>query len=421
MKTATELLKTNPKDFIRQAIARAKKTEPLYHTLLHFNEAKILEEAKTIDGPFKGLPIVISEALPQKGTPATYGSHLLKDNISAIDAPEILRLKALGLVPFGKGNVSEFGLSFETENGLAPPTKNPLNPVMTPGGGASGPAAAVASGIAPFALGTDVSGALRVGASLTGTFGLLPSRGQMPIVRPHLLPYTERMFYRKGPIARTLEDLKLLWDALASEKYTKTGPYHIASSLDFGAFAVSPEVAEVFRATENALQKAGHKVTRAQLKLPRDLLSHFKAIFSTDRYLLISQVMGENLDLMQKMRPETLRFLDIGSKTPAVRYALALTFQGWVEETFEQLFSTYDLLLTPALPVPAWPLGEVPTKVNGIPLDPELGIWEFLLPFNMSGHPALVFPCGLDPRGMPIGMQLAAPRFHEALLFNALA
>lgn len=434
-RSATELIKLvhskaiSSEEIVKEAVLTAKKIEPSIHSLIHFDPKQPVSK-----GPLGGIPIVISDALSLQNTPLTWGSLLFKDHISKQSGEEVQRLIDDGATILGKGNISEFGLSFETANALMPPTKNPLNTLMSPGGGASGVAAAIAAGIVPWGVGTDVSGALRLGASCMGLLGMIATRGRVPIVRRHLLPYTEQMFYRKGPLARTPQDLALLLNHLAGTSpndpcsskelppdYTqclqkKPPKFKIAASLDLGFIPVHPEVKEVFEKTLAKLANLGHTIEEAPIRLSPDLLAHFKDIFATDRYLLIGKLLGDSEESEKKLLEQTLHWMRIGGQVSGVRYALALTFLGKLQEAFEKLFTSYDLLVTPAISTCVWPLGEHPETG----LDPDLGLWAFLLPFNMSGHPSLVFPGGKDSRQMPVGMQFCAGRFQEEQLLQAV-
>lgn len=407
-------------DVVQQSLAKQQELS-LLNALIYVHKNPVVQE-----GPLQGLPIVISDAINWAGAPTTYGSLLLKDHMSHEDALETARLKKAGLTLIGKGNMSEFGLDFETTNQLIGPTLNPLDRSLSCGGGASGVAAAVAAGIVPWGVGTDISGGMRVGASLMGLLSLLPTRGRVPIVRRHLLPYSERMFFRKGPIAKDIYNLALLFNYLAAYEprdplspnrpipdYTqclneKPGRLTIGYSADLSFLTVHPEVQQAFEMAIQRFEKAGHTLKKVPLKLSPDLFLHFKEIFGVDRFLLISQMLDAQGEKQKLLSPRTCEWLTLGKEVSGVRYALALTFQGWLEETINTLFQDYDLLLTPALPLPPWPAGHTPQTD-----DPLVGLWAFLFPFNMSGHPTLVFPTDAL-----IGMQLVAPPFQEERLLQ---
>lgn len=429
MKSVKELLErgSNPITLMETFIAHARISEPKFHTLLYYDEESVKKQVKEAKGPLQGLPVVISDVIQWRGTPSTFGSILLKNHLVEEDAPEVKRLKEAGLTLFGKGNVGEFGLGFETDSPLMTPSLNPINPFYTLGSSGGGVAAAVASGLVPWAIGTDVSGALRAAASCTGLFALLPSRGRIPLVRRHLLPYTEQMFYRKGPIAKNLYDLALLFNYLVEKgpDYTKClskkgGSLKIAASPDLGFLPLDKQVKEKFEQTIQRFKSLGHNVELVALPFSNDLIEHFKELFATDRALLIAQLLDDHGENQKSLTPTTLKWIQLGHSISGLRYSLALIFQGWLQETLNNLFNKYDLLLTPALPTPPWKRGQPPAAIEGQPLDPYAGLWAFLFPFNMLGHPALVFPSGFSDSGLPIGMQLVAPHFYEERLLQVV-
>ncbi|MFQ5729861.1 MAG: amidase family protein, partial [Waddliaceae bacterium] len=208
-------------DFFLQKIERLN---PKLNALLYINDQNAKNYArkftKLVEGndfsrPLLGVPLVVPDPLNMKGTPTTYGSLVLEDNICEEDQVEITLLKNAGAIILGKTNMAEFRLSFLTQNHLIGPCHHPSFPEYSPGGPAAGGGAAVVGGLSPLALSVDMGGSLRVNRSFCDLIGLTPTRGRVPTIRSHLLPYSEKMFYRKGIVAKNIRDVTMMLDVIS--------------------------------------------------------------------------------------------------------------------------------------------------------------------------------------------------------------
>lgn len=384
--------------------------------------------------PLWGIPTAVPDVVDMKGTPTTLGSILYKEHIFDEDSVEVARLKSDGAVILGKTNVAEFGLCYDTINKLLPPCVNPWNGRYSAGGGAGGNAVAVAAGLIPIALGTDFHGALRMSCSFCGVFGIAPTRGRIPIIRPHLLSFTDKKFYRKGVCSRNVRDMAQMLGVLArrdannrtccgspEENYEARlleplGKLKIAWSPDLGFLPVEKRVLNAVEKGANQLEKLGHAIERANLGIDQDVTHHFLHLFSADRYLLVMRSIQDHPQNYGLLSDPIKEWLRMGDKVTGVQYSLAISYMQALEQKLDTLLEEFDMILTPAVPAAPFPLMEPPATLEGKPVPPYVGLWNFLLPFNMSGHPALVVPCGLDDRGMPIGMQIVGRKFSEALM-----
>ena len=282
LKSLIEQKKIKSLDLTNLFLKRIEQANPQLNAFLYINTDGAREQSKKIDSlvsqgnfskPLLGIPVVFPDSLDMQGIPTTFGSLLLKDSIVREDAIEIALIKDAGAVILGKANMAEFGLSYITKNRLGPPCKHPVNPLYTPGGPNGGSAAALASGLAALAMATDFSGSLRLISSFCGLLGLMPTRGRVPTIRKHLLPFTEQVLYRRGVIAKNAFDLALLFQILAQpdsrdhicsrtqeENYQqaieKEGiKLKIAWSPDLGFLSPEPDVLHCFHEALKLLQK----------------------------------------------------------------------------------------------------------------------------------------------------------------------
>jgi len=429
-------------DFFLEQIALENKVLNIF---LYIDEEDARKDAKRLDAmiakefpskPLFGIPSVVPDFLNLENTPTTFGSKLFKGQTQANDAVEIGNLKQAGAVILGKTNVSEFGLSYDTTNNLQGPCVNPWNHSYSAGGGAAGGAAAVAAGLAPIALATDFSGALRLSASNCGVLGMMPTRGRVPNVHRHLLPFTERMFLRKGAIARHAIDIAMVLNVLAQpdprdpfcscdspENYVECiqqelpRKFKIGFSTNMSFFSAHPEVVHLLETGAEKLKSLGHTVEQISLNFSQDLLRHFQNLFTADRYVLIMKYLSEHPSNYDLLSNEVKSWLKLGNAVTGPQYAMGITYLGMIEQQIEHFLTFYDFLLTPADPLPPHKMGaDILDTVVAEGIKPYVGLSAFLIPYNMSGHPAITVPIGQSSEGVPIGMQLIGRKFSERIM-----
>lgn len=365
-------------DLTNLFLKRIEEVNPELNAFLYVNAEEARDYSKKVDSmvsqgdfskPLLGIPVVIPDALNMKGAPTTFGSLLLKDSIAQEDAIEISLIKEAGAVILGKANVAEFGLSYITKNRLRPPSKHPLNPLYTPGGPNGGSAVALASGLAALAMATDIGGSLRLISSFCGLIGLMPTRGRVPNIRKHLLPFTEQMLYRRGAIAKNAHDLALMFQVLAmpdrrdhlcsptqAEDFqqaieNKGKKLKIAWSPDLGFLSADQDVLACTDEAIKTIKSMGHDIETVDINLTEDVFSHFKHILAADHYALIMELLESRPQDQDLLTDYTKEWLKIGDKVTGVQYSLGYAFTGWLQEEIDHLFQKYDILLTPIAPV----------------------------------------------------------------------
>jgi aspartyl-tRNA(Asn)/glutamyl-tRNA(Gln) amidotransferase subunit A len=380
-------------------------------------------------GPLHGVPVSVKDNLYVKGVRTTFGSKLLEHDVTDADAPSIERLRAAGAILIGRTNSPEFGWKGVCDNLVFGTTRNPWNLDLTPGGSSGGSSAAVASGLGPIGMGTDGGGSLRIPASFCGIVGHKASFGRVP-TWPGVSVGDLRHI---GGMTRTVADSALLLDVLAGpdERDHASLPaddvdyvanltrgidgLRIAYSGDLGYAVTHDEVAQACVSTALSLADAGARVDQVELDWQDP-----HACWSVFFYGASAARLGSEL-------AEKAHMLDPGLRK-CVEHAVTMTAadltQAMAErEAFWQqvrvLFESYDLLITPTLAVPPFPINQDNAdSLTGKPQG-ELQWTQFTYPFNLTGQPACSVPAGWTTDGLPIGVQIIGPRFGDAVVLRA--
>lgn len=360
-----------------------------------------------------GVPVSIKDAFHIKGVVTTLGSLVHQHQVAKTDSGVVRRLRASGAVFTGKTNTAEFGQSATTDNLLGPDTGNPWDVGRTPGGSSGGAAASVAAGLSTLAVGSDGGGSIRIPAAFTGLVGLKPTAG---------LVHDERGFramtdfVSAGPLSRSVADARVMLGVLADRHYQRSTP---RPGLRIG-YCASPEgrpvdagVAKSVEAAARALEALGHQVVEIDLPIG-DWNDVFGPLVLDDEHRERGHLLGQYADKLTRYERSALRAAQQLDPAAAQRASeLMPVFRARVDD----LFSAYDVLLTPTVAVPAFPLGERPSSVDGRAVDQLWGAFPFAVPFNVAGVPAASIPCGLAD-GLPVGAQLVSMAGSEALLLD---
>jgi aspartyl-tRNA(Asn)/glutamyl-tRNA(Gln) amidotransferase subunit A len=378
-------------------------------------------------GPFHGVPLGVKDLEWTAGIRTTYGSPAFRAFVPSEDSIVVERLRAAGAIVVGKTNTSEFGLLGETRNPLIGETCNPWDPERTVGGSSGGSAAAVATGMVPVAVGSDTGGSITCPAAMCGVFGMKPTRGLVPSWPD---PGDSRLLLDSGPITRTVTDARLMLDVLAGPdprdptSYVQaqmsedsTSPLRIAWSPDWDRLAVDPEVRSATAAAVSVFEQLGHHVElgRPEVGDPFEILL---PIVAADTRAFLERGELELSDLSDDAAAE-VELLGTPSITEFVSALNALTrFRRTVDAFFER----FDLMVTPATAVAAFPLAMAPSTIDGRAVDPR---WTTFMPFqapwNLAGQPTASLPCGQTRDGLPIGLLVTGPRGRDRTLLRVCA
>ncbi len=363
--------------------------------------------------PLLGIPISIKDAFHLQGHVTTLGSMVHRDAVSKVDSGVVRRLRATGAVFTGKTNTAEFGQSATTDNLLGPDTANPWDVTRTPGGSSGGAAASVAAGLSTVAVGSDGGGSIRIPAAFTGLFGLKPGAGVVPDEKG-FRAMTD--FVSAGPLTNCVADARTMLGVLADTTYQQNLPpagLRIAYCANPEGRPVDPEVAASVAGAARHLADLGHEVIEVDLPI-HDWNDVFGPLVLEDEHRERGHLLEHTPDLLTRYERSALRAaLSLDPAAPQRAREQLPVFRAKVDD----LFATYDVLLTPATAVPAFPLGDRPETIDGRPVDQLWGAFPFAVPFNVAGVPAASVPCGLVD-GLPVGAQLVTRAGAEGLLLD---
>lgn len=368
-----------------------------------------------------GVPFTVKDNIPVAGMRSTFGSQFYADYVPQRDELPVARLRAAGAVLLGKTNTPEFALQGYTANALFGVTRNPWDLQLTPGGSSGGAAAAVAAGIAPFALATDGGGSIRRPCAHTGCTGLKPSTGRVP--RSHGFPALLHDFEVIGPIARDVNDLALVMHQIApshasdsrSEVFRHRGfevlaamPSRILLLTALGTAPVDPETCASTQKAAHVLTRLGHEV---DTEPPPELVEVICAV-NEHAWPVISQsglaclLSGDLAGRTNELSESAAQLLKAGCQHTGASYAHALALVLRLRNVLSMLFDKTDFLMLPAAAALPWEAQQThPQWIAGTPVGPR-GHAIFTAFVNAAGLPAIALPGTPSGTGLPIGFQL---------------
>ena len=393
-----------------------------------------LDEARELDhriargedpGLLCGLPVGIKDVTCVKGMRTTYGSPIYADHVPVEDALVVRRLRQAGAVIMGKTNCPEFAAGGNTFNDVFGRTRNPWDPDKSAGGSTGGGAAALASGMIALAEGTDLGGSLRIPASFCGVVGLRPSPGLVPTYPTDWLWDTLQV---SGPMARTAEDVALMLQAISGPSdhsplaqpvagrdfvaAVKAGvrPWlRIAYCSDVAGIGVDPGIERVCRAAAFSLKEAGAQVEELELDL-----SAGRSAFLALRGLWFVAQMFPRLDKRDRFGANVANNVKSGLEVTTKDLAAAEDYRGRLWHRFREFFTRFDYLLTPCMAVPPFPVDQnYPDNIAGKPMQTYIDWIAPTFVLSLTGLPVAAVPAGLDPNGLPVGLQIVGKQFGE--------
>jgi aspartyl-tRNA(Asn)/glutamyl-tRNA(Gln) amidotransferase subunit A len=385
--------------------------------------------------PLEGLPVAVKEETPVRGQPCTQGSLIHRDTVATETAECIARVVRAGGIVHARSTAPEFSCMPFTHSRLWGVTRNPWNLDYSPGGSTGGGAAALAAGMTSLATGSDIGGSIRQPASCCGVVGFKPPYGRIPEFAPYNLDH----YCHEGPLARTVEDCRLLANVMAGPHSSDpvairpkltipAGPgsirgWRIAMSVDLGAYRVDREVAENLRASAEAFRTAGATVTEVDLGWDLHTIltaarAHFAAIFGAD----IERSVERHRDLMTDY---AIARVDDFRAEPPIPYLRALEVEAAMMTSLARVLERHRVLICPTFAIPALTAGDSYIG-RGPDIDgaPTTLVREALmtLPFNMcSRSPVLSVPSGRSSSGVPTGMQIVGRSYDDRAVFRAAA
>lgn len=397
-----------------------------------------------------GIPAGIKDNICTRGVNTTCASKMLENFVPPYDATVMEKLEENHVVVIGKLNMDEFAMGSTTENSYFKKTRNPRNTACVPGGSSGGSAAAVAAGEAAFALGSDTGGSIRQPASFCGVVGMKPTYGT--VSRYGLIAFASSLD-QIGPLTKDVRDSALVLEAITGKDCRdSTSVAHptndftsdiekgveglrIALPKEYFAEGVSPDVKKAVLDAARQYENLGARVDEVSLPSLEYALPAYYVISSAEASSNLARFDGvkygyraegyEDIDELYRMTrsegfgKEVKRRIMLGSFVLSAGYydayyKKALQVRTLIVNDLNAVFDKYHFILSPVSPTTAYKLGEK----TGNPLEMYLGD-IFTVPINIAGVPSLSIPCGEDPEGLPIGMQLIGKAFGEATLYRA--
>lgn len=464
-----ELVRTgevSPAELLETAIARAEAINPQLNAIVTplYEQGRNMAINLPETGAFRGVPFLLKDLeLEWAGTPMKFGCRGYANYVSQTDSEVIKRLKAAGLVFFGKTNTPEFGLTPYTESKLYGPARNPWKLTHSPGGSSGGSAAAVAAGIVPAATASDGGGSIRIPASCCGLFGLKPSRGRVTL-GPNFGELWNGAVIGHA-VTRSVRDSAGLLDAvagpLAGDPYLITPPerpfaeevgrepgkLRIAFSMAslMPSQTIDPECIRAVQETARLLESLGHTVEEVPLPYEKTLVTEafFLSVLSETAGVLqeLSNYLGRPIRPGIDVELNTWLQARLAGSYSAADVAYQKRRWNVLNRSMGQLHQTYDLFLTPTLPRPPIAIGTFQNTVSEERLlklvdavgglkylkgsktvdelaERSLGYISYTVITNMTGQPSMSVPLHWSPSGLPIGVMFAAKLGDEATLFR---
>lgn len=381
------------------------------------------------DTPLGGIPVAIKDLEDVAGVRTTYGSMLWQNHVPEQSDLLVETIEDNGGIVYAKSNTPEFGSGANTFNDVFGATRNPFDPALSVGGSSGGAAAALASGCAWLAQGSDLGGSLRTPASFCGVTSLRPSPGLIPS-SPGQQPF--EVYAQKGPMARDIADLALFADAMAGchplaglgkphreNQFREAAgqarrPAKIAFSTDLGIAETSTEVAAICSAAAQRIEADGILVEQAHPDLGR---AH--EAFDVPRALSYALSYGPDIDRIRDViKPENVWNIEIGLQLTRDDILSALAAQAQVFHNASSFMQDYDLLLCPAAILPPYPVEErYPGYADGLAYSEYYRWLAIVYAITTTTLPVITLPCGSTESGMPVGLQLVGKAHGEIDLF----
>ena len=427
-----------PHDLLDALEARIATVDPLVNALptLAFERARrqadrLITCPPAERGLLAGLPVPIKDLTNVAGVRTTQGSPIFAEVVPETSDVVVERLEREGGIVYAKSNTPEFGAGANTFNEVFGPTRNPYDVSRSAAGSSGGAAVAVATGTAWVAHGTDLGGSLRSPASFCNIVGMRPTVGRVAQSRAVVVDATLGVH---GPMARTVEDLALLLDAMAGEDSrdilskprpatsfldsARRGalPRRVAYSPDLGVTPVEPEIAEITRRAAHRFAEAGVLVEEAHPDLA-EAHDCFRVLRAHGFAMTLGPLLAKH---RAALKPEVIWNVEVGLALTSAEIVRAERQRAEMMQRAQRFFLDYDLLLCPTTIVAPFPVEDrYVAAVGSHAFETYIDWLAIAYAVTLIGSPALSLPCGFTGRGLPVGLQLVAPPNADGFLLGA--
>jgi aspartyl-tRNA(Asn)/glutamyl-tRNA(Gln) amidotransferase subunit A len=379
-------------------------------------------------GPLHGVPFTVKDSIDTAGVLTQRGSPIFRGRLPDTDATSVARMKKAGGILLGKTNLPEFSYWIESDNLLSGRTNNPWNVSRTPGGSSGGESAAIAAGMSPVGLGTDLAISVRGPAAQTGITSMKATHGRIPMTG--IWPRAPRRFWHVGPMARSVRDIALAFsqlvgpdgqDAFASSTVSFDAgrqpgqPLRIGWMVGPGFGPVDPEVAATVKAAADALAAIGLSVEPVGIPaLERDFaLDVFNRLHVMEMKPAFAAATAGHENEMYKMAKTMLSLPD----TSMADYIDAEQAAERIRDGYADYFSRYDALITHVLPIPAHTHGVETFTINGQTVDATY-LQGATVPLNVTGLPGVSMRFSTSKEGLPINVQIVGSWQAESTILH---
>ena len=436
----------SPAELVEAAIERVERHNPSLNAVVYkgYEDARKAAQGPLPDGPFKGVPFLIKDlGMPVAGWPRSSGSRFAQHMVDQADGGLTRRYREAGVIPLGKTNTPEYGITGTTEGALLGPCRNPWNPAHISGGSSGGSASAVAAGIVPMAHASDGLGSIRIPAACCGLVGL-------KVTRDRNLNLPDGTDYAIGfvvdhVVTRTVRDSAAMLDATGKPEIgdpypapPKARPYmeeieqspgrlRIAwSSETASGRPIDPEIQAALERTAALLQGLGHEVVEQGMGIDYRALYTARGPVSGANF---AAMMGRLIDEIgrepepHELEPLTWAALKGGRKVTGEQALRGMQELRMLNRQTLTFFNDWDIYLSPVLGTPVPEVGFIdPVALEPRELNRRQGqVFPFTPPFNFSGQPSLSLPLEMSASGLPVGMMFTARYADEATLFRLAA
>ena len=448
MQSATEQLallraeKISPLELAEEHVSEINRLNPRLNAIVHFSDvdverirvqARALMAASGPRGPLYGLPMTIKSSIAVAGLHCEVGSLLRRGTVAKEDVVVVSRVRQAGANILGTTNCPEYLMAYETDNRLYGQTRNPWNLDYSPGGSSGGESAAIASGMSSGGLGSDSGGSVRTPAHFTGICSLKPTPGRIPASGhepPCVGPFS--VLGAIGPMARTMPDVRLLFETLCDPDPTDPVSPPVAlrkiprSELkqipigyfeDDGLVPVTAETRLAIQAAVRALQQQGFSVRPFRPEALERMRQLWWKFFGRCGAMFVESIVDGR---HEQLSPVLLDFLAIAHREPPLSGEELLWAWADLDQVRGQMLremQAFPVLLCPVCAIPAFRHGERSWMIEGQRVE-YLDAMRYTQWFNLLGAPAAVVPVSKSPEGLPIGVQVAGRPFEDEIVLG---